>query len=142
MRVEPQIIAEYVADGRVSLAFVHVLDHGQMSVRTHLAAECAGAQEPLGFWHMHDLLFERQRDLWKADAVLLGQWAEEIGLDGAMMQSCLADPATLETVNRIDQARRDAGIRIRPTFDLNGQLIPGATQYKVFAELFDQILTN
>lgn len=142
MRVEPRIIEQYVADGTVSLSFGHVLDHGDRSMRAHRAAECAGRQSPLAFWQMHDLLFERQNQLWQGDDELAIAWAGEIGLETDAMRTCMADPSVLEKINRIDQQRRDQGIRLRPSFDINGQIFEGAIPFEAFVQLFDTKLAS
>jgi protein-disulfide isomerase len=126
LRVEPEIEAAYVASGQVKLAFHPILDHGEASQRAQIAAECAGAQSPAAFWQMHDLLFERQGDVWSADVALLSGWAGELGLVPATFEACMADPAIADKVVRMEQARRDAGIRQRPSFDINGKLYAGA----------------
>ncbi len=142
LQVEPEIVANYVANGDVSLSFSPVLDHGAPSLLGSRAAECAGQQSPLGFWQMHNLLFERQGQIWSANDETMVQWASELGLDGDALRSCLADPTATEKVNRLDQARRDRGIRLRPSFDLNGRLIEGALPYVQFSQLFDKTLAQ
>ncbi len=142
LRVEPEIVANYVAAGNVSLSFHHVLDHGAASLLGSRAAECAGQQSALGFWQMHDLLFERQSQIWSANDETLVQWGSELGLDGDALRSCLADPAIADKVNRLDQARREQGVRLRPSFDLNGRLIEGALPYAQFTGLFDEALAQ
>ncbi len=136
LQVEPKIKTNFVAAGLVSLAFSHVLDHGNPSRIAHRAAECAGKQSPLAFWQMHDLLFERQAQLWNTTPDLLISWAEELGLDGTIIASCMADPMLAEQVEAIDQERRTQGIRIRPSFIMNDRLIEGAIPYERFVQLF------
>jgi len=135
LRVEPELIRAYVASGEVQLAFHHVLDHGNASVLAHHAAECAGAQDAFAFWRLHDLLFERQDQLWQADVAALATLAGEIELDTAAFSTCMADPAIAEKVTRMDQARRDRGIRLRPSFDVNGQLVEGGIPYAAFQQV-------
>jgi protein-disulfide isomerase len=126
LRVEPEIKAAYVASGVVKLAFHPMLDHGDASRLAHRAAECAGAQSPLAFWEMHDLLFERQGDVWSGNDQTMTDWAGELGLDTAGFAACMAGPEMANKVERLDQARREAGIRQRPSFDINGRLYAGA----------------
>jgi protein-disulfide isomerase len=118
-----------------------MLDHGS-SLVAHHAAECAGAQEPLQFWAMHDLLFERQNELWSNTSTVVTSIAAQLGLEADAFAACLADPAVAEKVTRLDQERRDAGVRLRPSFDLNGRMIPGAQPFTTFARLFDEILAE
>ncbi len=135
LRVEPEIIRSYVASGEVQLAFHHVLDHGNASVLAHRAAECAGAQDAFAFWRLHDLLFERQDQLWQADVATLAALAGEAGVDTAAFTACMEDPAIADKVTRMDQERRDRGIRLRPSFDVNGQLIEGGIPYEAFQQV-------
>lgn len=139
LRVEPEIKTNYVANGLVSLAFSHVLDHGNSSRTAHQAAECAGAQSPEAFWTMHDLLFNRQAQLWNTTPELLTGWAAELGLEESVFASCLNDSVITDKVAAIDQMRRDQGVRIRPSFDLNGRLVEGALPYERFTQLFAEL---
>jgi len=139
LRVEPEIVQKNVAAGQVQLVFWHVLDHRQ-SAQAHQAAECAGQQSPLAFWQMHDTLFERQGELWNLENSTLVAFAGGLGLDTASFESCLSDQTVIDTIARMNQERRAAGIRLRPSFDVNGQIIQGAIPYDSFAQLFDRLL--
>lgn len=130
-----------VAAGEVQLAFWHVLDHRQ-SAQAHQAAECAGQQSPIAFWRMHDTIFERQGELWSLENATLVAFAGELGLDTAAFESCLSDQTISDKIARMDQERRAAGIRLRPSFDVNGQIIQGAIPYDSFAQLFDKLLAQ
>lgn len=138
LRVEPEIIRDYVDPGVVRLAFHHVLDHGDASRLAHRAVECAGAQDPLAFWRMHNLLFERQDALWQADAATVTAFAAEIGLGVDAFAACLDDATIVEKVERMDQARRDRGIRLRPSFEINERLIEGALPFPLFQQAFQE----
>ena len=142
LQVEPQLKANYVASGQVRFAFWHILDHGEASVLAHKTAECAGQQDPLAFWKMHDLLYERQGELWSASDDTVVQFATELGLDGEALRLCLDDPAIGEKITRMDQERRTEGIRVRPSFDLNGELIQGAIPYQRFVQILDDALAH
>ncbi len=139
LQVEPQVIANWVAEGSVQLTFWHVLDHGDSPV-AHRAAECAGAQSPLKFWEMHDQLFARQNELWGAADRMALEIATGLGLDTAAFSACMADPAVAEKVTRMDATRRAAGIRLRPTFDINGRILPGAQPYSNLVLTFQEFL--
>ena len=139
LRVEPELLTTYVATGQVKLAYHHVLDHGN-SAMLHQAAECAGEQEPLAFWQMHDVLFENQSSLFRADSAAVAALATGIGLDGAALQACVDSGRYAEKVQRMDTARRDAGIRLRPSFDINGQVFAGAQPFPNFVAVIGGIL--
>lgn len=142
LQVEPQLKANYVASGQVRLAFWYIADYGEPSLLAHKAAECAGRQEPLAFWQMHDLLFERQGQLWSASNDTVTEFAAELGLDDEAFRLCLDDPAISEKITRMDQERRALGIRTRPSFDINGDLIQGAIPYQRFAQVLDEALAH
>lgn len=108
----------------------------------HQAAECAGQQSPLAFWQMHDTIFERQGELWNLENATLVGLAGELGLETAAFESCLGDQSVADKVARMDQQRKDAGIRLRPSFDVNGQIIQGAVPFDSFAQLFDRLLVQ
>jgi protein-disulfide isomerase len=134
LRVEPEIKAAYVASGAVKLAFHPMLDHGDASLRAHRAAECAGALSAPAFWAMHDLLFARQGDIWSSSDQTMTDWAGELGLDTAAFAACMAGPEITEKVTRLDQARREAGIRQRPSFAVNTRLYAGALPFAGFQQ--------
>jgi protein-disulfide isomerase len=140
LRVEPQILANYVAKGLVSIAFSHVVDFGKPSKLASETAECAGKQTPLAFWKMHDLLFQRQDQLWNADSDLMVNFAKEIGIDGDTLENCLDDPTIVAKVARMVQARSDLGIRSRPSFSINGKIFQGSLPYQTFAQVLDGFL--
>ena len=142
LRVEPEIIATEVAEGNVKLAFHHMLDHGDRSNLAHRSVECAGAQDPLAFWTMHDALFEQQNQFWASGEGVIYDIVATLGLDANAMQACLADPAINEKITRMDIARRDQGVRLRPTFDVNGRLVEGSVPYSVFQQIFAETLAQ
>ena len=140
LRVEPELKSEYVANGEVSLAFWHVLDHGDASRMAHIAAECAGQQDPLAFWQLHDQLFAEQNRLWGADQAVVTELAASLDLDTIQFEACLADEAVAAKVARLDQERRDQGIRLRPSFLVNETRIEGGVPLEAFATTIDGLL--
>jgi protein-disulfide isomerase len=141
LRTEPEIAAAFIATGQASLQFHHMLDHGNASRIASIAAECAGTQDPLAFWQLRTLLFERQNDLFNASSETVTSWAGEVGLDVTAFAACQADPAVAEKVERMNQERIDAGIRQRPSFDINGQIIAGALPLSQFERLIVEAAT-
>jgi protein-disulfide isomerase len=143
MRVEPELKAQYVASGQVKLAFHPIVDLGPGSLSSQIAARCAGEQAPLNFWRMHDLLFENQSTIYGAPANdYYVELATGLGMDGAALAACMENPATAATVTRLDQVRRDAGIRNRPSFDINGQIVAGGLPLAQFQQVIEGKLGN
>jgi protein-disulfide isomerase len=138
---EPALKENYIQQGQVQLVFNPMLDHGDRSLQAHQAAECAGEQEQ--FWAMHDLIFERQRELFGGDIrESLKGMAAELGLDSEQFNRCLDEQRYSELVQSQDERRRQLGIRTRPTFDINGQLIVGAQPFDVFQSVLEPLLAE
>ena len=128
LAVEPIIIDKYVRQGQVKLVFRAVLNHGERSIRTSEAAACAGLQGQ--FWQLHELLFQRQREVPRGggDAIVAGmqQFAAALpDLDQAAFATCLNERTTLQHVQATDAEQRQRGIVRQPIFDISG---PGGTQ--------------
>ena len=64
------------------------------------------------------------------------QLAGELDLDTDALLACINDPATQEKIARMDQSRRDAGVRLRPTFSINDEMIEGAVPYAQLQQRF------
>lgn len=136
---EPQIRQTYVAKGQVKLVFYPMVDFGNPSLQAHQAAECAGEQGK--FWALHDLLFEQQRELFGSDArQALQAMAVEVGLEPEPFNTCLEEQRYASTISSLDEQRRQAGIRTRPTFDINGQLLVGAQSFEAFQGIIEPLI--
>lgn len=131
---ERDIVANHVLNGQVRIVFWPILDLGPNSENAAVAAFCAGEQDPAYFWAFHDALFEDQSNVYLAGRDYFMDMAAAAGVDGPAFESCYDGEAARDLVNELDQARRAAGIRQRPTFDLNGRRLVGAQPYETFAE--------
>ena len=89
---------------------------------------------------MHELLFQRQDQLWTADSDSMVSFAKEIGLDGEALDNCLDDPDIVAKIARMVESRNSLGIRSRPSFSVNGKIIQGSLGYQTFAQLLDGLL--
>lgn len=139
---EPRVVADYVQTGLVKIIFWPVLNHGDPSVYSTLAAECAGQQDPALFWALHGVLFERQADLWSAGRDDYASLAEEVGADRATFEACYDGDDGLAQVMALDEGRLQRGIFGQPTFDVNGQVFAGLQSYEVFQAAFDSALSS
>ena len=139
---EPQVIENYVEEGKVKLIFMPVLNHGNPSVYSTVAAHCAGEQDPAHFWQMHNLLFENQGELWSATRDYFVEKAVSLGLDQAAFEACYDSPEALAEVMTLDSIRRDRGVFGQPTFDANGLVFAGAVPYEQFAAALDSQLAE
>ena len=142
VEIEPKIVATYIATGKVKLVFHHLLQLGPGSVRTAEAAECAADQG--AFWPMHDMLDGRQDEVFRTpdlDTTLKG-FAQNLNLDTTAFADCLQSHKHLAAVLSADQAAQAAGVRFRPTFDINGVRLTGALPFETFQKEIDAALAR
>jgi protein-disulfide isomerase len=140
LTVEPQIIAEYVATGRVLYVFRPVLNHNERSRYSSEAAFCAGEQG--AFWPMHELLFVQQPELWATAPndfpALMARYAATLELDPIVFDTCMNDGTVRALVEALDAEQRTRGINTQPIFEIAGQRIVGAQSFRVFQEIIDR----
>ena len=103
------------------------------------------------FWQYHDKLFGTQKQWERLDnqniVLTLEQFAEELGLDTDVFNSCLESAKYLEEVQKDLNDGTSYGVTGTPGFFIgNDQLgftqVSGAQPYAVFQKIFDQQLTN
>lgn len=99
------------------------------------AAHCAGAQGK--FWEYHDKLFASS-DL---SAAQLQAFADELGLDRAKFDECVANNTFGKAIDDDVAAGNDLGISGTPVFYVNGRLLDGAQPFEKFKEVIDEELS-
>jgi protein-disulfide isomerase len=104
-----------------------------------IAGLCANEQGSDKFWKMHDDMFAKQDSL---DPEGLKKIAKAAGLKMDTFETCLKDEKILKQVNADMEDGRKVGVKSTPTFYVNGQLISGAQEVEVFAELIDEELAK
>ena len=140
LSTEPQIVAEYADSGKIRYVYYPMLDHGPTQ-KTYEAAECAGEQDAEAFWTIHDLFYEEQNQLWSATGDLYVEFAQRAGVpDLDTFRQCVDGGKYAAKTIELDRLRRSESIRLRPSFLINDQLIPGAQRYEQLATLIDQAL--
>lgn len=137
---EPEVISAYVETGQARIVFWPVLNHGEPSVYSTLAAECAAQQDIDAFWDLHHTLFQNQIDLWQADRDYYVEAAVAAGLQRQPFEACYDGGAALEHVLALDEARRERGIFTQPVFDVNGELFHGSQSFETFAGVIEAAL--
>jgi protein-disulfide isomerase len=142
LSTEPQIVANYADTGLIRYVYYPMLDHGPTQ-KTYEAAECAGEQDPAAFWRIHDLFYEEQSSLFRADSDLYADFAQRAGVaDLDRFRQCLDSGQYAAKALDLDRARTAAGIRLRPSFSIDGQLIPGAQSFQQLSQLIDAALQD
>ncbi len=135
---EKEIVANHVLTGQVKYVYWPMLDLGPNSENAAAAAFCAGEQAPAQFWEYHDTLFENQGSVYLARRDFFIDTAAELGLDTAAFEACYDGDETRALLAQLDATRREAGVRQRPTFDVNGQRLLGSQPYETFAEVLSE----
>jgi protein-disulfide isomerase len=136
------VVAAYADTGLIRYVYYPMLDHGPTQ-KTYEAAECAGEQDPAAFWRIHDLFYEEQSSLFRADSDLYADFAQRAGVaDLGRFRQCLDSGQYAAKAIELDRARSAAGIRLRPSFSIDGQLIPGAQSFQQLSQLIDAALLD
>lgn len=122
----PTIEREYVRTGKVfykHVPFVAGFPNGQHAAR---AAECAADQGK--FWPMHDSLYAHQGEWRKArePASVFQRNAAALGLDSARFEGCYTSQAVHPRTRRASGIAGAVGVRVTPSFVVNGRPIEGA----------------
>ena len=99
------------------------------------AAVAAGKQGK--FWEMHDIVFEKMRELSDEKYPI---WAGELGLDVEKFKADFASPETAALIAAEQKSGQAAGVRGTPTFFINGRKLVGAQPVTAFKKLIDEQL--
>jgi protein-disulfide isomerase len=99
------------------------------------AAEAAlCAQEQGKFWEYHKVLFHESPKLGEAE---LGAYANQVGLDRAAFDACLAEKRHAATVQSDVDAGEKVGVSGTPAFYVNGLPVAGGRSLDQFATVID-----
>jgi protein-disulfide isomerase len=142
----PQILEEYVDQGKVNLVFrdFPIQSIHPNALPASIAAECANEQSK--FREMHDTLFEKQNEwnrLTTADAIsLFSNYASDMQLDQSVFDSCLTSGKYIEEIkNDLDDGRK-YGVSGTPGFFVGNNEIgyvelKGAQPFESFKKVID-----
>ncbi len=136
--VWPTIRKQYVQTGKVRWKFVpFVMGMFPNGAEAARAGECAAAQGEPAFWSMYDRLFQRQKE-WKAagdPASLFGRYAAELHLNAGAFNACYRADAPKARTQAANAAADQMGVRVTPTFFVNGQQLQGALPLPEFEQV-------
>jgi protein-disulfide isomerase len=91
------------------------------------------------FWQMHDLLFQNQQALARAD---LERYAQQIGLNMDRFRAALDNNTHRAAIQADMEAANSLGARGTPAFFINGRQLMGAQPYEQFQQVVQQELAN
>ena len=137
----PSVVREYVATGKVRLAYLN------FPLRMHPNAEpaaeaamCASVQGK--FWEMHDAIFTHQ-ERWvpKTDAQpVFDSLAVPLGMDMTAWRTCVSKHLTRPLIQADYERSASAGIKSTPSFFVGDQGISGAQPFGLFRDAIEEQL--
>jgi protein-disulfide isomerase len=141
-RVRPtldQIGERYGRDVRFVFKHNPLPFHDNAMPAAEAASEAFAQRGADAFWRMHDLMFENQSALTRAD---LERYATQVGLDMNRFRAAL-DGHTHQAAIEADQTlARSLGASGTPSFFINGRNLRGAQPFEAFQAVIDQEMTR
>ena len=139
--VFPTIDAEYIKTGKVLFKYIpFVAGSFRHAVEATRAAECSADQGQ--FWVMMERLYITQAE-WKSGNVADAQMAALAGtlpIDSTKFASCYASHRTDERTARATAVANDIGVRVTPSFLVDGHPVQGALPVAEFRKLIETAL--
>jgi protein-disulfide isomerase len=112
--------------------------HKEAQPAAQAAREVFAQKGNKAFWEYHDLLFQNQKALSRAN---LEKFAEQVGVDMKAFKAALDSGKHKAAVDADMAAVTKAGARIgTPSFFINGKLLQGAQPYPAFKAAVDEAL--
>jgi protein-disulfide isomerase len=138
METEPQIIAQYIASGKVRLVYRHLLQLGAGSELMAEYSECAADQGK--FWQMRRALYAAQGIAYGDAHAGAAQAAAQAGANMAALDACVGAHTHQAMVQADYAASIKEGIRSRPVFVIGAHTIVGAQRIETFKQIIDAAL--
>jgi protein-disulfide isomerase len=105
-------------------------EHALLAAEAAREAFAQGGNE--AFWKYHDLLFQHQKELERAD---LESYAAQIGLDVGKLRAALDGHTHKAEIEAESAAAAKAGVVSTPEFSINGNALIGAQPLAKFYKL-------
>ncbi len=136
----PALDREFIRTGKVYFKYVpFVMGMFPNASEATRAAECAGEQNL--FWPMYDRLFAAQSE-WKgarAPDEVFARYATGAGLDKSRFAECYGRAEKHPRTSRANDAADRLGVRVTPSFLVNGQPVEGALPLADFRRLLSEL---
>ena len=142
---KPDIVTNYIDNGKASLIFVDIAFLGDDSVPASRATYCA--EEQGKYWDYHAFLYTNQMGIdngWASIDSLKG-YANNLGLDMGLFVSCIDSSKYEKRVSFNTEESKKNGVTGTPTFIIVGpqgqqERILGPQPYPVFEKIIDSML--
>ncbi len=131
---------KYVDTGKVRFIYRDYPLDG-VGLRAAMMARCVN---PLRYEGVIQVLFKTQPNWARARDPLaeLGKIARLAGIDDTTFSDCVTSEELANGILEVRQTANAAGVERTPTFEINGQLYPGARSIEEFSEILDPLLAN
>jgi protein-disulfide isomerase len=144
LEVLPRLAAELFALGDVRFEYHHfplrsIHPHADRAAEASECAADAAPDDASAFWRYHDALFEHQATwsgLSDPDGVFL-DLVDEVGLDRAAVERCLAEGIHRATVDEAFEAAARLQLRGTPSVFVNGFPLEEFTRVEAYLELIE-----
>lgn len=139
-----QISENYIEKGLVQFGYINFAFLGDESFAAAEAAECAGDQGEDMFWAYHDLLYQRQfgENQGTFDNASLKKFAADLKLDTDAFNQCFESGKYTDLVNQEKEEAKQLGVKVTPTFIINGKTVIGGQDYSTYAQIIDSLLSG
>ena len=134
-----QIEDTYGNDVRIVWRNLPLAFHQNADPAAQLAMEAYAQGGNEKFWEVHDLLFENQKALSRAD---LENYAQQAGLDMEKVKKALDEKVHAESIKEDTTLATTMGARGTPNFFVNGRNIRGAVPFASFQTVIDEELAT
>ena len=141
-RVEPTLTAlsqKYGNDLRIVWKDNPLPFHQDATPAAVLALEAFEQGKDKKFWEAHDLLFQNQRALSRAD---LENYGKQLGLNEKKLKAALDNNAHKTKIDEDQALARQLGASGTPSFFINGRSLRGAQPQPAFEKLIDEELAK
>jgi protein-disulfide isomerase len=141
---EPLIVENYVKTGKVYFVYTPFGPSGnyigQESEDATNAAFCAADQNK--FWEFKDTLFAHHTGENVGDFTVskLEAFAKELGLDMTKYDACFSEKTFKNKLDEGFALGNSSGVKVTPSFIINGKLIEGALPYDNFQQEIEAAL--
>lgn len=140
----PQLMQDYVDTGKVKLAYVNVLFHGEESILASLAAESVFKQNPEAYWEFHHGLFAEQANdhnaRWVTPETILEVASNVEGIDTDLLADALENQAEMAEVQKDDALVKEFKVQYTPTIMVNDVLIDDPFDYEAIQAAIEKAL--
>ncbi|USK62444.1 DsbA family protein [Peribacillus asahii] len=143
--VFPELVDDYVDNGKVKFSYINVLYHGEESELGSLAAESVLKNSPDVYWDFHKGLFKEQPSLnhdalWITQEKILEVASNFPSIDVEKLQMDIEQQSAIEEVNNDAELVKEFNIQKTPTIMVNGIMLEDPFDYKKIKSLIEKEL--